>query len=862
MHADKLVRDAALTLGGGESIALSMRGGALQGELTITEDGSYRVALTDPEGYTNPGDTEYFIRTLQDRPPDVRIVRPASDRQVTPLEEVAIEAHADDDFGVAALDLVYTTAGSAEKSVPFTRSGASTSVTGRRTLYLEDLDVKPGDVVAYYARARDLSRGTRSNEARSDIFFLEVTPFEEEFVASQSQGAGGGGNNQGLEELIQAQKDIITATWNLDRRGREARGRSQDDIRAVGRGQRDVQSRATTMLTEMQRAGERRRRLPGGRGGPPTPTGDAMVEAVGRAVKAMAGASQQLDALKTSDALPHEMTALNELLRAQAEVRRREVPQQANGTGAGSNRQQQDLSSLFDRELARQQQTNYETPPGRETRKEQASDDDALDKVRELARRQDGLNRSEAELAQKRDSLPQEELRRELERLTREQSELRRRAEELARELQQRQQGQRGQQGQQGQQAQSQRSQQGQSQQNQQGQSGEGGGGGQSGGRQQASRELQRAAEEMQGAASELRRDNPGQASARGSRAAERLRDVEQQMGGSQPDDRRRALGELQLESRQLADAQRRLGSEAGGGRSGDRADRARQRASEQERLADRTERLEEAVKDLAAGGGRGADQRQRNSLGDAVQELDAQKLSQRMRDAARAERQAGDPQNGKETPPQREGEAIARALDRLADRLGAAGGENEASQQLSEELSRIRRLREQLTSLDRQLSELRNETSDQGGRQGNESGRQAGSQSGRQAGSRSGREGGRGAQPGGLGQDAGAEGPWQEARELLNELRNEEIVPADADGFNPGRSAPGTEAWKQDFQKWDELKVQLSAALERVERTTADRLRGQQSRDRLNAGTTQTVPESYRRLVEKYYRALASGGR
>ena len=95
-----------------------------------------------------------------------------------------------------------------------------------------------------------------------------------------------------------------------------------------------------------------------------------------------------------------------------------------------------------------------------------------------------------------------------------------------------------------------------------------------------------------------------------------------------------------------------------------------------------------------------------------------------------------------------------------------------------------------------------------------------------------------------------------------MNELRNEEIVPADADGFNPGRSAPGTEAWKQDFQKWDELKVQLSAALERVERTTADRLRGQQSRDRLNAGTTQTVPESYRRLVEKYYRALASGGR
>jgi hypothetical protein len=88
---------------------------------------------------------------------------------------------------------------------------------------------------------------------------------------------------------------------------------------------------------------------------------------------------------------------------------------------------------------------------------------------------------------------------------------------------------------------------------------------------------------------------------------------------------------------------------------------------------------------------------------------------------------------------------------------------------------------------------------------------------------------------------------------------QSEQVVPGDADGFNPGRSAPGTEAWKQDFAKWDELKVQLAAALERAEHNTLDQLRGQQSRDRLSAGATQSVPESYRRLVEKYYRSLAS---
>ena len=195
-----------------------------------------------------------------------------------------------------------------------------------------------------------------------------------------------------------------------------------------------------------------------------------------------------------------------------------------------------------------------------------------------------------------------------------------------------------------------------------------------------------------------------------------------------------------------------------------------------------------------------------------------------------------------------------------MADQLGAAAGDSRESQQLAEELSRIRRLREQLAALDRQLSELRSESGNQNeGRQGGESGQTSGRATGRQAG----QQNGRGVQRGGVGQDTGAAGTWEEARELLNELRqSDDVVPAEADGFNPGRSAPGTEAWKQDFEKWDELKVQLAAALEHAERTTADRLRGDQSRDRLNAGAAQAVPESYRRLVEKYYRALAAGER
>jgi len=180
VFTDRPAANGEMTLGDGKPIALSAQApNELSASLTVRDDNSYRIALVDRDGIGNAGDTEYFIRALEDRPPDVRLLKPATDRQVTRLEEVDIEAQAEDDYGVDRLDLVYSVKGGAEKVVPLPIARASTLVNGRHTLFLEDLDVQPGDFVSYYVRARDLTRGTRPNEARSDIFFLEVKPYEQ-----------------------------------------------------------------------------------------------------------------------------------------------------------------------------------------------------------------------------------------------------------------------------------------------------------------------------------------------------------------------------------------------------------------------------------------------------------------------------------------------------------------------------------------------------------------------------------------------------------------------------------------------------------------------------------------------------------
>ena len=486
VFTDRPAANGQMTLGDGKQIALSAdKPNELSASLKVIDDNSYRVALADRDGIGNPGDTEYFIRTLEDRPPDVRVLKPATDRSVTRLEEVDIEAQAEDDYGVDRLDLVYSVKGGADNVVPLTIARASVMVNGRHTLFLEDLGVQPGDFISYYVRARDLTRGTRPNEARSDIFFLEVKPYEQEFALAQSQGNMPGGNQSGIDDLVTAQKEIVVATWKLDRRARSAKGaKSEQDIKAVSRAEAELKTRVeqtSSAFREGTMRDPRKRSQPQrGRGGPTLPplppapppppelkAGETLPEEdqMTAAAAAMSLAVTSLDGLKTGEALPPEMEALNRLLKAQAVVKRREIQRQQSGSGSGSNRSNYDVSSLFDKELQKAQQTNYETKSSSaEQRGESAQS--ALDAIKDLARRQDELLKRQQELARKRAQMTEEELKRELEKLTRDQSELRQKAEELAQKMasqnsqqpaggqQEQKPGQEGQKGQQGQQGQ------------------------------------------------------------------------------------------------------------------------------------------------------------------------------------------------------------------------------------------------------------------------------------------------------------------------------------------------------------------------------------------------------------------------
>jgi hypothetical protein len=73
-----------------------------------------------------------------------------------------------------------------------------------------------------------------------------------------------------------------------------------------------------------------------------------------------------------------------------------------------------------------------------------------------------------------------------------------------------------------------------------------------------------------------------------------------------------------------------------------------------------------------------------------------------------------------------------------------------------------------------------------------------------------------------------------------------------------PSLSAPGTEAFKQDYSKWESLRKNLLAALEKTETRLSGQLREREARERLNAGGHQGVSSEYQEMVDRYYQSLA----
>lgn len=426
----------ALTIGSNQPLAeLS--------ELTLRTNRTYELRLADAEGRTNKAPERFVFEALKNRVPELRITLPKGDVRPLPIEELPLAGTVWDDFGLESYGIAYGLPG---RELVFVELGGKASTPEKRPfkhmLRLEELGVEPDQLVSYFLWADDIGPNGEKRRSTSDLFFAEIRPYEEVFreaAAGQSGGQGGaqGGGESQAGKLAETQKQIINATWNLQRsRGftpgtatRKASPDNQSQIaprhpaamaagltavaaRVFGQARRDGQGRGgggvelvhdygkdleTLRQVQEQILSQARSALDGADDPKLSALLRTVVEAMTRSESAFREAAKAPERL--GEALRAQQEAYEALLKLQEhefQVSRRQRGAQGQ---SGGGRQDQMREQLDQMDLA-QSEDRYETQRQAERPRSQEQKEDllAMNRLQELARRQQDLNRQFKEL--------------------------------------------------------------------------------------------------------------------------------------------------------------------------------------------------------------------------------------------------------------------------------------------------------------------------------------------------------------------------------------------------------------------------------------------------------------------------------
>ena len=355
--------------------------------LTATQSQQYELHLADAQGRSNKLPPRFAIDVQKNLPPQIAPVFPGNDVVVSPLEEVALEAKVADDYGLVGYGLTYSLAGTESQEVtlgpaetgsiakasgldggrvegvgtpnamnrvwePFppsnrgqdardtqgnalagtlqTKPGGAAQM--QYLLALEGLKAEPDQLLTYYFWADDIGPDGKPRRIASDIYFAEVRPFEEIFRESQSfqdqqnqeqQQNQGDQQNQRGDQLARLQKQIISATWNIQQQAQRSGGMKErkTDMDVVRQSQSGALEQARQALTQAEDPAAAK----------------SLQAAAGHMEKAVNHLTKAADANSTTEltpALASEQSAYQELLK----LRQREH-QVARGRNMGPEQQ-------------------------------------------------------------------------------------------------------------------------------------------------------------------------------------------------------------------------------------------------------------------------------------------------------------------------------------------------------------------------------------------------------------------------------------------------------------------------------------------------------------------------------------------
>ncbi len=206
------VATAFIRFESGREVAMKQKGDYLQGTFVVQRSDVYYLEVRNTDGIANADPVHYTIQMLPDRPPEIVLIHPAPEYDLTAELRVPIGYRMADDFGFSRLRLYYRLSESRfgtpdsafrymELVLPEYVGGTSLEGSYLWDLAAQvDLDPVPGDVISYYLKVWDNDRVSGYKSAQSAVWRLRFPSLAEQYEALD---AGQDDVQEKLEELLE-----------------------------------------------------------------------------------------------------------------------------------------------------------------------------------------------------------------------------------------------------------------------------------------------------------------------------------------------------------------------------------------------------------------------------------------------------------------------------------------------------------------------------------------------------------------------------------------------------------------------------------------------------------------------------------
>ncbi len=247
------LREATIT--GLDGQAVTKQFGANSGadqftfSFTAGRKGTIAFRPVDESGLSNENVPDLQVIVRSDEPPKITLTSPEGDYVTTDVASVPVTFEFSDDFGLACGDVVLEVPREQPRrlAVPLTKGEKTYTFT--HIVELEQYDLRVGDSILFYAQASDIDTGSAlpSRSSSSDVYFIEIRPYRQNWHPQPGggQGSGAGATPEELLTILEYTRAILKKTWTIAEKSAlsdEDRGR----LKAIND---DVQYCATQLAT-------------------------------------------------------------------------------------------------------------------------------------------------------------------------------------------------------------------------------------------------------------------------------------------------------------------------------------------------------------------------------------------------------------------------------------------------------------------------------------------------------------------------------------------------------------------------------------------------------------------------------------